>query len=326
MTEQQTAEQPVVDNAPKEFLSFAELAAEMEGKIKEPEKIQAKQEALQEQSGELEDEESSEDTEEQAEEAEYARGAAEQEPEVEKKRSKYVPRNRFDEVTEQKNTFKSEAERLRNELALEREKAERLLDFVKKSTLGADSKEQGDKEEILDEALDKKLSSEIENLKMERAIDRFQYSLGEADRIGRSAFEDYDAATNHLIASEASQMMTRAEVMGKKLDKNQAVQLARQSLAQDFFQIQQNGGDPSSIAAYAYKQAQARGFSGKKESKQAGSKIDMKQVQRAREEAGAPTIARESVKITGGNWQEEMSAMARKDMGDNHKSLKHWGL
>lgn len=333
MTEQQTEslnqEQPTQEQqqpsgaAPVEGYSNAEIEAMAKGEAQNP----SQQATENEEGGERESDEDEEGPgenqgQEEKKEQENAEAAEEQ-----KQRSKRVSRERFDEVNEQKNTYKSRNEELQRELEAERARNQRLADFIKKATAGTSEQDDSD-EEVLDEALDKKVSGELKEIKQEIAVERFQRSLASEDAIGREKLKDYDNAVSFVVATEAHQIIARGAALGKKIPEEKAIEEAMVAINRDLYDVHQQSGRSGTIAQYVYDRAIARGFTPTQAKKTAEkSKVDMKAVERARQEAGAPAIERESVKINGANWNDDLAGRASKEFKPSDKRyLEKWGI
>lgn len=323
--EQQTQEQQPAA-APVEGYSNAEIEAMAKAEAPKP----TEQAPEKEEGDEGESEGDEEDAAGEGEEGEEKK-SQENVSEGQKQRSKRVTRERFDEVNEQKNTYKSRADELQRELETERARSQRLSDFIRKATEGEAKKDELEEEEIIDEVLGKKVSgvsTELKEVKQEIAAERFQRSLSDEDAIGRKSLTDYDNAVSFVVATEAHQVIARHAALGKKISEEKAIEEAMKTINRDLYDVHQQGGRSGTIAKYVYDRAIARGFTPVQAKKAAEkSKVDMKAVERARQEAGAPAVERESVKINGANWNDELAGRASKEFKPSDKRyLEKWGL
>jgi len=303
-TEIQPVEQPVVEG-----YSFEEIAKEYEKQQQDPEKpAEAPVEAETVEGGEAEEQQ-------QEQEAELEEKQAA--PVEEKKRSKYVPRERFDEVYESAKREKEAAQR-------ERERADKLAAFIDKLTQ-AEKKEEAPVED--DEPIDTATAKRVESLEKKLEQREFTATLREADSIGRKAFgESYDEANTYLIANVASEIM---DIHGVSQD--EAINSAMQTLGKRFQQAVNSGKSPEELAKLVYKTAQTRGYKGNaspaKAVAEAPAKVNIKALERARVEGGAPAVERASVKVTSQSWNEGLAAKAKDTFGKGDaKYLEKWGI
>lgn len=224
------------------------------------------------------------------------------------------------ELKEEKAALKAEAEESKRRIATEEEKSSKLLDFIRKSAgLDADTTE-GAEEEIVDEVLAKKVDERFAKLEAEVNGTKLQSAIEMADDAGRKSFTDYDAATEHLVAAEAARLIQRDGAMGKKMSNETAIIKAAEAIWGDITELHKAGVAPQKIAAYSYNQAITKGFTPKaaKAAKDTSKpRVDMKAVERAREEAGAPAIEREEVRIKPGNrWEDDVAARFKAKHGN----------
>lgn len=316
--EESTQEAPAAPAAPEAF-SDDEIKAMMQSKQPAKEEAQEQEESEEEGEDEGSEEEETEVAEEQVEEKQ------------EKKRSTVVSRTRFDEVNEQKNGYKSKAEQLEEKIQKVEADNAKLLALIKSAVDGKpdESEAEAEDDEIIDTALHKQvkeLKADAEKTKKEQAVQGYLAALDKADQVGAAKFDDYKTAVDFVVAQEAYKIMNRAQVLGEKLTEAQAIEEAMKDLNREMFPIHNKGASSEALASYIYNRAKAGGFNAKA-SKQAGKpKVNMKAVQRARDEAGAPTVQRESVKITQGtNWEDDLARRA-KEHGMSTSYMRAMGL
>lgn len=200
------------------------------------------------------------------------------------KRSKMIPRDRFDEVNEKAKQMEQEKLRLEWQLEQERLANKRLLGLAED-----DSKEQSEDDEILDTALDKKYSQKFEQLEQKQIDTAIETELS---TISAKVPELLDAHT-HLIGALANQAAVRAKAAGYDFTPEQIYAYAKDQVDSELRIVKSRGG---SAAEFIYQAAQASGYRPKAASQKKDSVVNMKEVNRLREEAGAPAIQRQSVK------------------------------
>lgn len=199
------------------------------------------------------------------------------------KRSKMIPRDRFDEVNEKAKQM--EQEKLRLEWQLEQER------MANKKLLGlADDKAQPEEDdEVLDTALEKKFSSKFEQLEQKQIDTAIETELS---TISAKVPELIEAHT-HLISALANQTAVRAKSAGYDFTPEQIYAYAKGQVDSELRVVKSRGG---SAAEFIYQAAQASGYQPKAAGQNKDSVVNMKEVNRLREEAGAPAIQRQSVK------------------------------
>lgn len=230
----------------------------------------------------------------------------EAEPEK-KRRSTVVSRDRFDKVNakaKKLDEVSSYAANLERELQKARETNKLLVDRI------TGEAEEPEDEDIIDDVLDKKLSARLEKLEAQHFASDFQATLDAADAFGASKLPDYHTAVNFTVAKEAQQLVIQAAAIGRELTSEEAIAYAQQKLGNELVGIRKMGANKQTIAQYAYNKALAYGFAPKSVAKQQKSaNINMDAVKRARDEAGAPAIQREAVKVGGAgkSWDQQLA-------------------
>jgi len=212
---------------------------------------------------------------------------------------------------------KQEARDAKAALIEERRKGEALVELLKKLTGEGDKAAEAEDEDddIVDTALDKKLTSKIEKLEHQMETKAFTEALHAADAIGRKQDAAYEDATDFVYFATASRIIAEATAVGEEISVEDAVLEAKKSLAPVLYRIyQKSNGNPAALSTYVLTQARALGFTAKSKTAEAGrgaSKVNMEAVNRAREQAGAPVVKRESVVAAGSNWEDDIAARAR---------------
>jgi len=244
-------------------------------------------------------------------------------PEAPKKKPIYVKKDRLDEVSEQRRAdreqYQAEIARERAEKEQAKAAAKALEDFIRK----ASEKPASRAEEIdpVDPETTAMLKGLIEGLeqKVERALGesqaQFENRQFEAALSGIPAEKQQNA-----IAAMAVEMNAFAAANGLNPTIEQVIAAASEEWKKMQFQVFKNpkGNVQQLTDIWASKYAKAAPAADK-------TKIDMKQVQKNREQAGAPTYSKESVQVSAHDWQQ--SAVAEmKEKGFDDKYLRSQGL
>lgn len=152
-------------------------------------------------------------------------------------------------------------------------------------------------EEILDEALAKRVDAKFAKIE-EKQFETIKQQ--EVAYVGGEQGEVYQKA----IAAHAIEVVRKGNAIGQSISMNQAEEIARASIEKGFKEMHAKGAKPGAIAQelanaaayYDFLIAQTQTNAGQK----APAGVNMKKVEEARRKAGAPTIDKESVNISGG--------------------------
>lgn len=277
----------------EEAYSDEEIALLASGQSLEPEQEE-------ENSEELEGDESDAETEYEEGDAEPEEESGE-EVEVEKpKTPKKVPYDRFKEVNEKAKQAEARAQQLEWEI---QKRDEALQEVLKRMTDQTAQVEE--EEEVLDTALEKKLKAEIDALKQAQSQSGLQAELA----TGRQQYTDLEDAANYLIAKQAQQTLINAQHLGYNMTEQQAIELATKTLQQEAQTMYQRNPSRGALSGYLYEQAKFLGYAPKKAGTKAGNGVNMKALNRLREEAGAPEVQRQAVNTSGsgnGDWRADL--------------------
>ena len=238
-----------------------------------------------------------------------------EQPVVAKKRN---ANERIRELNAKAKAAQEEAAATKARLAFIEEQNQQLINAMKKLT-GDDVSHEAPKPKggfNVDDAVDPEATShlqgEINALKGELAVNNFTRAVTEADQLGRAQFEDYDTATNYVLATEANRIMLAAKATGREVNESQAVQMASQQLGRDLVELFSDGATAKNLSFYVYNRALAAGFKVTKH--ETKPNVDMKAVQRARDEAGAPAIERASANpFAGKKWTDDIYNSAKEN-------------
>lgn len=153
-------------------------------------------------------------------------------------------------------------------------------------------------EEILDEALARKMEERFGKLEDRQAS---AVKAQELAYIGGEQGEVYQKA----IAASAVNIMRKASGLGQNIDMTKAESLARQAIEGEIKEMAKRGAQPGAIAQELANAASYFDYlMSQTQQKPAGQKtttgVNMKKVEEARQKAGAPTIDKASVNISGG--------------------------
>lgn len=157
--------------------------------------------------------------------------------------------------------------------------------------------ESGD-DEILDEALAKRMEEKFGKLEDQQFN---AVKAQELNYIGGEHGEVYQKA----VAASALSVMRKAQSLGKQVSPQQAEQMAQEVIQREMRELHKRGAQPGAIAQEIMNAASYYDFMVAQQSQQrTGQKqpngVNMKKVSEARRKAGAPTIDKESVNLTGG--------------------------
>lgn len=254
--------------------------------------------------------------EEKAQEKE-AEVEAKAEVKAEKPRSKYIPRDRFDEVTARANEAQKLADERAAQLAELQANNQKLVEFIKKATEGATPKEAAAiEDEIVDVKAYQDLNAKIESLQNQLAVNAFQSTIDHEKTIGNQLHPDFDRAVDYNVAHKAYEMIENAKTFGQTLSQEAAIKAATNAVVKELYDIKSNGGNlrPGALADHVYRQALVRGYkpSGTK-AEQPRARVDIAAVNRARETAGAPQIEKTTVNMNNGQGWADLAAQGAKD-------------
>lgn len=214
------------------------------------------------------------------------------------------PMNRTQKRITQLNEKAKQAEARAQQLEIELQRREFELQ-QKEAALdrlirGTDTPEKSDgKKEYLDEDLAK----DFMEFKAESRVNQ-------EHQIGMAHLPNYDQAHSFVIAKKAQEIMLDAEADGMSIPQDAAIAMAHDMVKEYLYRKAQKNKNVGSLAKYVYNLAVGSGFT--VESKKTDEpKIDMKAVQRVRDEAGAPTIQKEPVIQGGAQWRSQVEKMAK---------------
>ncbi len=268
---------------------------------------------------EAQEEEHEEVVEEEVEQVEEATDEPEEHEEEEQPKQRRKPSDRIRELAAQKNEAKAALEAKEREMISLQVRLDQQQQALQRLTSQlAGNVPQDAEEEVLDDVLDRRVTGEIKALKDEIAETRVssEYTLG------RASVADFDNAESYLIAAKANQVMHEMAFNGITVTQEQAIQEANKMLQSRYKQIAASNKNAGAVAKYIYNTAIQNGYRTESLDK-AKPSVNMKAVQRARDEAGAPAIRKESVASGGGSWSTQMEQWSKDDnlKGVNVKSL-----
>lgn len=238
-----------------------------------------------------------------------------QEVKEEKKTSKYVPRERLNEVAAQRDDAKKFADEQRALLAETQAREAKLIEFIRKATEGKTPAEaEAIEDEIVDVKAYKHLTEEINGLKNKLEVNSFQHTIDSEKVVGNRLHADFDKAVDHVVAHKAWEMMENAKTLNTNLSQEEAIKQATTDMVTELYTIKQKAGSlPSgALAEHVYRQAQVRGYKTAANTN-TKPKIDMAAVAKARETAAAPAIEKTSVSMNNGQWGADLVAQAKED-------------
>ena len=253
------------------------------------------------------EEEEGDDSADEGEEEETA-----EKPEGEpKKRKMWGERER--EAKLQERARADEAER---RLAAAEEKAQKLQEFINKVVGGNEDAGSEDGEEItpVDEEAYNALKKKIEGIEQQREVDRFQSTVDRQEAEARSTMPGYETAFNRVVAIEAREIMVRAAAIGRDIEPEQAIKEATKTLPKKAFEIYKSGGN---VARYFYQRALDSGFSPEGVKPAEKAKVDMKAVERARKEAGAPAVEKASTEAQKYGFRSMLAEVKREKAAED---------
>lgn len=232
----------------------------------------------------------------------------------ETKRSKMMPRARFDEVNERMKQAEARSQELEFKLNQQAAAFEKIL-----AKMNGETQEAEADDEILDEALAKKMDERFNKLN-EATITQ---AINNDVALARQSVPDIDNAYQYLLAASAHRIMQRAEFAGHKMSEVDAINYAQKLVNDDLKTIKQN--NPSAnVGSYLYIEAQNMGYQTSAGQK-AQPNVNMKAVQKARQQAGAPAIDKESVSV-GINDAIQKEYKKLKESGMDADYLAKWGI
>lgn len=279
--QQETTDEPITAMTAEEIEAFANGELDIDGAPDGEQETQV--------------ENNPESQEPETEQANADEGGGEQnEPaqEEEKPRSKMIPRDRFDEVNEKRN----EAERRAQELEYKLNQQTEAMDKLLRKLSGEPEKEQEEENEVLDDVLKKQVDSKFSQIE-ERD---FQRTVNQEAQLARQHAPDFDNAYNYLLAAGAYDIINSYQAVGKSIGEQEAIGLAQEAVEKEMRYLYTNNAQPGAMAQRLYNAALARGYTpeqAEKASNKAGNGVNMKAVDKARREAGAPAIEKESVQM-----------------------------
>ena len=226
------------------------------------------------------------------------------EEESKDKRSKFIPRKRFDEVNERA--------RLAEERIAAQEKELADIKAVLRESL-TPKKAEAEPVELdpLDPESHNALKAEIDEIRRDNDNTAFDVAVKTENAIWSARVPNFDVMKDVVIAYDAMEILRKEHYAGNKITEKEAVDIAMYQAGELMRRMHKNG---KSFGEYFVNRAQdivkTIPVAGKK--KPAGkSKIDMEQLGRLRDEAGAPTNKSASSKAVG-MTMEAIEAEARK--------------
>jgi hypothetical protein len=224
---------------------------------------------------------SEEETETEEESEEEVEEKAEEEKAEEKPKGKQSANERIQEVIGQRN---SESERA--------DKAERALEEMRalmKETLTKPKEEEIAEEkddfDPIDEEAYKRTNAKIAELQQQREADNFLAAVGKADEVYSAKDKNWETKKDAVIAHEAYNLV----VTGEAANEEEAMTKAKEVLATQMYKVYKNGKDIGElinnkakiIVKNIDKKAETKTKSG-------GKNIDMVELEKLRDSAGAP--------------------------------------
>lgn len=255
--------------------------------------------APQQEEQQQEEEQPSEDVAEEQEEEEATEDAADDDEQPEASQDDDKPRmnrasQRVKEAVDRANAMERELNEIKFKFQQQMAANEKLMAMI----TGVDKPAAQDaEEEILDEALAKRVEAKFAKIE-EKQFETIKQQ--EVAYVGGEQGEVYQKA----IAAHAIEVVRKGNAIGQSISMNQAEEIARASIEKGFKEMHAKGAKPGAIAQelanaaayYDFLIAQTQTNAGQK----APAGVNMKKVEEARRKAGAPTIDKESVNISGG--------------------------
>lgn len=227
------------------------------------------------------------------------------------KRSKMIPRDRFDEVNERLKAIESQYQQTQWQLDQERLANQKLLGLSKEPEIEED--------EVLDTTLEKAVNGKLSALEAKMVDSAIETELS----IVRSQAPELLDAHYHLISSLVNQSAVKAKAAGYTVTPEQLYEYAQGQINEELRVIKARGG---SAAEFIYQAAQANGFTPKTAGKKQESVVNMKEVKRLREEAGAPAIQRQALKVGAGDAIKAKIRADNKEKGIDETRSAMFGL
>lgn len=239
------------------------------------------------------------------EEPEDEEGAAQDDEEEKEKEEK--PRmnrasQRVKEAVDRANRAEQRMQELEFKFQQQMKANEELMKLITGGEGQSDSEsKQSGEDEILDEALAKKMEERFGKLEDQQFSNVKAQELG---YVGGERGETYQKA----VAASAVSVMRKAEALGKSVNPEQAEQMAKEAIEKEMREMHKRGARPGAIAHelanaasyYDYLISQQQTGNQSKAGQKPKKGVNMKKVDEARQKAGAPTIDKESVNIQGG--------------------------
>lgn len=255
--------------------------------------------APQQEEQQQEEEQPSEDVAEEQEEEEATEDAADDDEQPEASQDDDKPRmnrasQRVKEAVDRANAMERELNEIKFKFQQQMAANEKLMAMI----TGVDKPAAQDaEEEILDEALAKRVEAKFAKIE-EKQFETIKQQ--EVAYVGGEQGEVYQKA----IAAHAIEVVRKGNAIGQSISMNQAEEIARASIEKGFKEMHAKGAKPGAIAQELANAAAYYDFLIAQTQTNAGQKspagVNMKKVEEARRKAGAPTIDKESVNISGG--------------------------
>lgn len=208
---------------------------------------------------------------------------------------------------EREKRLKAEQE-FNEKIALLEKQNKELQDLVRKAITGEKDEEAAEEEEPLDPQTTKKLQSKIESIEFETFATR-------QDMRGAATVENWAQAKNDVLAAEAMSIMEKQYALGNRITEEQAIQEAAYEMFQVMAKKHKEGGKNGDFVDYIRtrhklltdKQPAAK-------PKVERPKVNMKEVEKLRASAGAPT----NKSASSGAAEGDLDAL----MGQFHQQAK----
>lgn len=253
-----------------------------------------------------------------------------QEAEPEKAKRKYVRKEERDRIAAQRDDYRRKAEELSATLERQQQLVEKLMGHA---VTPQQAEVEAEDDEILDEVGFKKATQYTDERTTNLELRQFDQQLRlELASFGEKAPEVLQAVEWHK-AIEAAKAAMRDGLDVSSLTQAQQkkyIDAAAKKMDAEGLALFRKGLNPLTTV---YHEAILGGFrpelfSGKAPAPAKGAdkpKVDMRAVEQARQEAGAPTHIREAVKVEAGDWAASIYKDA-KDIGISDSYLRKLGL
>lgn len=227
-----------------------------------------------------------------------------EEEEPKEPRSKTVPYDRLQEVIQQRDANAKQMEDMRRQLEQTQYELQRVnqtyTDFFEKAASGK-TEEVDDDNEVLDTVLKKQVDTGLEEIKKQQEQlqrQQVQQSIFSDLEIAKQSVPDLDSAYGHVVESLARDLVDEGKYYGQQVNPQEAQARANQQVAA-YLEGIKSANPGAQAGAILYQEALKRGYQAKKSGQKQQASVNMKEVERARQQAGAPTIEKQQVNVDG---------------------------